>query len=124
MKEADDQKVGETQVSSISGGTAQTLLQISLQEDELRNSLQQIDKEIRHLEMVLIRTQNELQAKMVLRDQVTTSSSSECTENVFFLGEMLCLLTVPVFNVQLCNREAELRSERMNILRGMLFCCN
>ena len=52
------------------GGTVEKLLNISLQEEHVRNRIMQTDKAIQELQMLLMQTQQQLHAKMVLRDQV------------------------------------------------------
>lgn len=51
-------------------GTVEKLLNISLQEENVRNRIMQTDKAIQELRMLLMQTQQQLQSKMVFRDQV------------------------------------------------------
>ena len=51
-------------------GTVEKLLNISLQEEHVRNKIMQTDKAIQELQILLMQTQQQLQAKMVFREQV------------------------------------------------------
>ena len=67
--EEDRVKVPSSHLRECSG-TVEKLLNVSLQEEQVRNQILQTDREMQELQALLMQTQQELQCKIELRNQV------------------------------------------------------
>ena len=59
-------------VEQMGNGTVERLLDISLQEESVRNRLVKNEQEIQELHVMLMQAQQQLQSKMALREQVSS----------------------------------------------------